>query len=313
MDQDLDSLFGFAADHDSPIPYMQRTREDYKAIGYTTPYRWAHYLQAPFTGMRKPLSECNVAIVTTAAPYQPDKGDQGPGAAYNGSAKFYQVYSGNTNEDHDLRISHIGYDRIHTTATDPNSWFPLPALRRAADTGRIGRVAARFHGAPTNRSHRVTIETDAPEILTRLRQDKVDAVIVGAELSGTVIKPSSLVARHIEANGIPTVLMGCAKDIVEHAAVARFLFSDFPLGNSAGKPHDIGSQERTLELALRVLESAVGPQTTMQNPQRWNADGLWKLDYSNVDQLSAEELKQRRAEFDRQKELARPNRVEKAA
>ena len=124
---------------------------------------------------------------------------------------------------------------------------------------------------------------------------------------------SSLVARHIEANGIPTVLMGCAKDIVEHAAVARFLFSDFPLGNSAGKPHDVASQEQTLELALRLLESAIGPQTTMQNPIRWNADGLWKLDYSNVDQLSAEELKRRREEFDRQKELARPNRVEKAA
>ena len=90
---------------------------------------------------------------------------------------------------------------------------------------------------------------------------------------------SSLVARHLEANGIPTVLMGCAKDIVEHAAVARFLFSDFPLGNSAGKPHDVASQDQTLELALRLLESALGPQTTMQIPLRWNADGMWKLDY----------------------------------
>jgi glycine/betaine/sarcosine/D-proline reductase family selenoprotein B len=312
VDQDLDSLFGFAPDHDSPIPYMQRTREYYKAIGYSTPYRWAHYLQAPFTALRKPLRQCNIAIVTTAAPYQPDKGDQGPGAAYNGSAKFYRVYSGDTSHDHDLRISHIGYDRIHTTATDSNSWFPLPALRRAAAAGRIGRVAARFHGAPTNRSHRVTIETDAPEILARLQQDAVDAVVVVPNCP-VCHQTSSLVARHLEANGMPTVLMGCAKDIVEHAAVARFLFSDFPLGNSAGKPHDIASQEQTLELALRLLESAVGSQTTMQNPQRWNADGLWKLDYSNVDQLSAEELTQRRAEFDRQKELARPNRVERAA
>ena len=122
-----------------------------------------------------------------------------------------------------------------------------------------------------------------------LREDKVDAVIVVPNCP-VCHQTSSLVARHIEANGIPTVLMGCAKDIVEHAAVARFLFSDFPLGNSAGKPHDVASQEQTLELALRLLESAVGPQTTMQNPQRWNADGLWKLDYSNVEQLSAEEL-----------------------
>jgi glycine/betaine/sarcosine/D-proline reductase family selenoprotein B len=312
MDQELDTMFGFAPDYDAPVCYMHQTREYYKAIGYTTPYRWAHYLQAPFTKMTKPLSQCSVAIVTTAAPFQPDKGDQGPGAAYNGSAKFYQVYSGDTSRDHDLRISHIGYDRTHTTATDSNTWFPLPALRRAAASGRIGSVAARFHGAPTNRSHRVTIETDGPEILARLREDKVDAVIVVPNCP-VCHQTSSLVARHVEANGIPTVLMGCAKDIVEHAAVARFLFSDFPLGNSAGKPHDAASQDQTLAAALTLLDSAAGPQTTMQNPIRWDADGLWKLDYLNLEQIGAEELKRRRAEFDRQKELARPNRVEKAA
>ena len=65
---------------------------------------------------------------------------------------------------------------------------------------------------------------------------------------------SALVARHLEANGIPTVVMGCAKDIIEHAAVPRFLFRDFPLGNSAGKPHDAASQALTLELALGLLE-----------------------------------------------------------
>ena len=301
-----------AADHDVPIPYRERIGTYYRTLGYGAPYRWAHFADVPFAPLEKPLSASRIGLITTAAPFQPDKGDQGPGAAYNGGAKFYRVYSGDTACDHDLRISHIAYDRIHTTATDSNSWFPLPALRRAAAAGRIGQVAARFHGAPTNRSHRVTIETDAPEILARLQQDAVDAVLVVPNCP-VCHQTSSLVARHIEANGIPTVLMGCAKDIVEHAAVARFLFNDFPLGNSAGKPHDIASQEQTLELAFRLLESAVGPQTTMQNPQRWNADGLWKLDYSNVDQLSAEELKQRRAEFDRQKELARPNRVERAA
>jgi hypothetical protein len=123
----------------------------------------------------------------------------------------------------------------------------------------------------------------------------------------------SLVARHLEANGIPTIVMGCAKDIVEHAMVPRFLFSDFPLGNSAGKPQDAASQTQTLELALRVLESAAGPGTTMQSPLRWAATGEWKLDYLNLDRIPPDELAHRRAEFDRQKALARPNRVEKAA
>ena len=109
--------------------------------------------------------------------YQPDKGDQGPGAAYNAGAKFYTVYSGDSAADHDTRISHIGYDRKHTTAKDSNTWFPLPLMREFASQGRF-KLAKRFHGAPTNRSQRVTLETDAPEILARCRQDQVDAALL---------------------------------------------------------------------------------------------------------------------------------------
>jgi glycine/sarcosine/betaine reductase selenoprotein B len=295
---------GFAPEHDAPIPYMQRTRDYYLALGYGNPYRWAHYVEAPFTPLRKPLARCRVGLVTTAAPYRPDKGDQGPGAAYNGSAKFYRVYSGDTGVDHDLRISHIAYDRLHTTADDSNTWFPLPAMRRAAAAGRIGAVGPRFHGAPTNRSQKTTIDQDAPEILARLREDGADAAILVPNCP-VCHQTISLVARHLEAGGIPTVIMGCAKDIVEFAAVPRFLFSDFPLGNSAGKPHDRPSRELTLELALRVLETAPAARTTVQSPLRWSDNPDWKLDYSNIERLPPDEIARRRAEFDREKEKAR--------
>jgi hypothetical protein len=304
MTTPIDDQPGFAPDDDAPIPYMARTREYYQAIGYTTSYRWAHYVDAPFQPLRKPLSQSRVTIVTTAAPFDPAKGDQGPGAKYNGGAKFYSVYDGDASKTHDLRISHIAYDRVHTSADDSGTWFPLPLLRRLANERRIGEIAPRFFGAPTNRSHRVTIESDAPEILARCRADKVDAAVLVPNCP-VCHQTISLVARHLEANGISTVVMGCAKDIVEHAAVPRFLFSDFPLGNSAGRPHDPGSQAFTLELALRLLESAPGPQTTVQSPLRWSADASWKRDYNNVATLSADELARRRREFDAQKEIAR--------
>ena len=108
----------------------------------------------------------------------------------------------------------------------------------------------------------------------------------------------SLVARHLEADGIPTVIMGCAKDIVEHCGVPRFLFSDFPLGNSAGRPLDADSQAATLELALRVLETAPGARTTVQSPLRWRDDASWKLDYNNMAKLTPEDIAERRKEFD---------------
>jgi D-proline reductase (dithiol) PrdB len=123
----------------------------------------------------------------------------------------------------------------------------------------------------------------------------------------------SLAACHLEANGIPTIVMGCAKDIVEHVGVPRFLFSDFPLGNPAGRPHDPVSQALTLGLALRTLEAAPAPRTTVQSPLRWSADASWKLDFSNIVRLSAEEIARRRAEFDRQKEIAKTIRTKPQA
>jgi len=168
---------GFAADHDVPIPYMQRTREYYQVLGFS-PYRWAHFVEVPFTPLRVPLDRARVGLITTAAPFQPELGDQGPGAAYNAAAKFYQVYSISSETVPDLRISHVGYDRLHTTAADINTYLPLARMREAAAAGRIGTLAPRVHGVPTNRSHRVTLETDIPELLRRCREDGVDAAVL---------------------------------------------------------------------------------------------------------------------------------------
>ena len=303
MTSERDREFGFAAPHDAPIPYLQRIRDYYQGLGYGAPYEWAHYSEVPFRPLGKPLSRSRVTIITTAAPYQPDNGDQGQGAPYNAAAKFYAVYSSDTAKDHDLRISHVAIDRKHTTAEDIGTYFPLSELRHRAATGRIASIAPRFHGAPTNRSHRVTLEVDCPEIVARCRADSVDAAILIPNCP-VCHQTVSLAARMLEENGVSTVVMGCAKDIVEYVGVPRFLFSDFPLGNAAGRPKDPASRVFTLELALRVLETAAAPRTTVQSPLRWSTNPDWKLDYCNIERLTAEEIARRRAEFDKGKAQA---------
>jgi hypothetical protein len=300
---------GFAAADDAPIPYLQRIRSYYQALGYGAPYRWAHYAHVPFHPLAKPLSQCRLTVITTAAPFQPDKGDQGPGAPYNSAAKFFTVYSGDTTLDHDLRISHIAIDRVHTSAEDPGTYFPLGELRRFAADGRTGSVAPRFHGLPTNRSHRVTIEIDCIEVVRRCKEDQVDAALLLPNCP-VCHQSVSLAARALEESGIATVVMGCAKDIVEYVGVPRFLFSDFPLGNAAGRPHDRASQAFTLDLALRLLAGAPAARTTVQSPLQWNDCPDWKLDYCNIERLSPAEISRRRAEFDRQKTIARAAREE---
>jgi D-proline reductase (dithiol) PrdB len=290
-----------------PIAYLPRIRDYYQALGFATPYEWAHFEEVPFSPLKVPLGTARIALVTTAAPYQPDKGDQGLGAPYNAAAKFYKVYSGPTDSDPDLRISHVTIDRKHTTAEDQSSYFPLNALRRAADANRIAGVTPHFFGLPTNRSQRTTIDVDCAELVSRATDDRADAAILVPNCP-VCHQSVSLAARALEQAGIPTVIMGCAKDIVEHIGVPRLLFSDFPLGNGAGKPHDLASQDMTLRLALGLLEKARAPRTTMVSPIEWSPDHTWKRDFCNIAVLSEDEIAQRRAEFNSIKSIAKAQR-----
>jgi hypothetical protein len=101
----------------------------------------------------------------------------------------------------------------------------------------------------------------------------------------------SLVARHLEANAIPTVVVGAARDIVEECGVARFLFSDVPLGNPCGRPWDGELQREITGLALDLLESATLPRTTVQTPYVWSDDASWKDAYARIDPEHAEALR----------------------
>ncbi|MEM7498365.1 MAG: glycine reductase [Pseudomonadota bacterium] len=294
---------GDDADGDAPIPYMARTKAYYAALGYGPPYVWAHRETVPFSALSRPLADATIGVVTTAAPFKPGAGDQGPGAPYNAAAKFYEVYSLPTDRMPDLRISHVAIDRDHTTAEDLGSYFPLSALEGAAAARRIGRVAPRFHGLPTNRSQRATLERDCPALVARCREDGMDAAILVPNCP-VCHQSCALAARALERAGIATVVMGAARDIVEHAGVPRFLFSDVPLGNAAGLPGDPGSQDRTLGLALDLLERAESPRSTLVNPLRWPGPADWKDSYSNAARLSAEEIAARRAAFDAGKRVA---------
>ena len=95
--------------------------------------------------------------------------------------------------------------------------------------------------------------------------------------------------------------MGSALDIVEHVGVPRLLFNDLPLGNAAGLPHNIASQDLVAKMAVDLLNHAIEPRTTVKSSLNWSGALDWKKDYSNIDQLPADEIKRLRIEFDRVK------------
>jgi hypothetical protein len=99
----------------------------------------------------------------------------------------------------------------------------------------------------------------------------------------------SLVARHLEENGLPTAVMGSARDVVEECGVARFVFSDFPLGNPCGKPWDVQMQRAIVGTALDLLERAWMPRTTVQTPFGWGSEE-WREAFMRVDERNRERL-----------------------
>ncbi len=104
----------------------------------------------------------------------------------------------------------------------------------------------------------------------------------------------SLVARHLEENGIATVVLGSAHDIVLHCGVPRLLFTDFPLGNPCGKPWDVSMQREIVSMALELLEAAKAPRTVRRTPFRWLEgadDEVWRRAYLEIDPSRREELR----------------------
>ncbi len=102
----------------------------------------------------------------------------------------------------------------------------------------------------------------------------------------------SLVARYLEENGLPTVIVGSALDIVEHCGVPRFVFTDFPLGNPCGPPWRRDMQKDVVALALDLLEAAEQPRTTVKAPFAWKDDPGWRLRYGRVDAAERQRLRE---------------------
>ncbi|MEH2625296.1 D-proline reductase (dithiol) PrdB [Bradyrhizobium sp. AZCC 1719] len=262
---------------EAPVPYMERTRHYYRALGYADDYVWAAFDDVPFTRPAKPVSDLRVALITTASPLDFDG--------------VKRVWSGAVSPPPEkLLTDNVAWDKESTHTDDRASFLPIEAAFELIAKGVIAGLTPRFHGVPTEYSQRKTKTTDAPEILARVRQDGADAVIL-CPLCPVCHQTVSLVARHLEASGIPTVIIGSALDVVEHCGVPRFYFTDFPLGNPCGHPWRPDMQREILRQALALFETAEAPRTTVKSPFAWKEEGgVWRARYGRVDPTDRERL-----------------------
>lgn len=152
--------------HRTFVSYIDKSREYYLARGYGNPYRWACFAEVPFAPLRRPLSQSVVTLITTA-----HQGFETP--------SFRAVYSvPSDSPPAEFRTDGLFWDREATHTEDLDSYFPVHRLQELVGAGRIGQLAPRLHGVPTEYSQRHTIERDVPELLRRCQEDTVDAAFL---------------------------------------------------------------------------------------------------------------------------------------
>ena len=155
---------------EQPVPYMERTRHYYRALGYESDYVWAHFADVPFARLGKPLGECRIGLVTTAS---------APAAVRADGTVAKQVWSGAVSPPPERLVTdNVAWDRESTHTRDRESFLPIESAARLAGEGRFASLTAHFHGVPTEYSQRKTLELDAPQVLSRLRDDGADAAIL---------------------------------------------------------------------------------------------------------------------------------------
>jgi D-proline reductase (dithiol) PrdB len=92
-----------------------------------------------------------------------------------------------------------------------------------------------------------------------------------------------LAARHLEANGMPSLVVGSARDILDEVGVPRFVFTDLPLGNPIGPAGDPDQQRRILTDALRFGAAAILPRTSVVLAVDWRGAPNWRETYMALD------------------------------
>lgn len=147
-----------------PVPYMERTRQYYRALGYTKDYVWAMFDDVPFTPLRKALSQSRIALITTANP--PDY------------AGVRSLWCGPiSSPPSTLHTADLAWDKVSTHTDDRECFLPIEVAQALAAEGVFADLAPRFHGVPTDYSQRSTTEVVSPKVFERLGEDGADAAV----------------------------------------------------------------------------------------------------------------------------------------
>ena len=228
--------------------WQQRRADSSDEIG--SDYPFVKNRRAPFTPARRALPMLNLALISSAGAYI-DGTQPFDTTASNGDFTFREIPV--EVESEDLRFATRGFDPAAVTA-DRNAEVPIDRLFEFERNGIIGQlnpVFWSFCGFIPDAS--LLVEDTAPKLIQRLIRHEVQAALL-VPASQLCHQSVGLLARAIEAAGIPTMTLSVLKPIVESVRPPRVALYDGELGSVSGKPNFPEHQRRILDEALRLIE-----------------------------------------------------------
>ncbi len=213
-------------------------------------YPFVENKRAPFVPARRALPMLNLALITSAGIY------------IDGTEPFEtNKQGGDTNfreipvevEAEDFRFAGRGYD-MRAVEQDINSQVPIKRLFEFEGNGIIGQlnpVFWSFSGYITDASR--LVEEMIPQLVARVKRYEVQAALL-VPASRLCHQSVSLVARALEMEKIPTMMLAVDREAVERASPPRAAYYVGETGSVSGRPLWPEHQRRILDEALRLIE-----------------------------------------------------------
>lgn len=233
----------------------QRNRKTNVVDDVGTDYPFVKNLRAPFTPARRALPMLNLALICSAGAYI-DGTEPFATDSPSGDVSFREIPV--EVEAEDLRFAARGYDPT-AVLQDANAQLPVERLFEFERNGIIGQlnpVFWSFCGFIPDAG--MLADELAPRLVERVRLYEVQAALL-VPASRLCHQSVGLVARAIEAAGIPTMTLAVVKDVVESVRPPRVALYDGEFGCVAGKPNWPEHQRRILDEALRLIEPTDQP------------------------------------------------------
>lgn len=213
-------------------------------------YPFVENKRAPFAPARRALPMMNLALISSA------------GAYINGTESYdTNIVGGDPTlreiprevEAEDVLYCARGWDTAAVNA-DRNAQVPIDRLAEFEGNGIIGRLNSVWWSFCGHIPDAAKIaEAMLPKLIERVKRYEVQAALL-VPASRLCHQSIALVARGLELENVPTMMIAVERETVELVRPPRCGYYKGELGSVAGRPNFPEHQRRILDEALRLLE-----------------------------------------------------------